>query len=193
MSHSQTTHDSGALARLLRRAETGEPGANDQLFAALYDELHRLAQAHIHRGAGNVTLGATTLLHEAYLDMSQRSGVAFPDRNRFLGYASRAMRGLVIDYVRNRGAQKRGGDLTFTTLADRHAMPAPGGVTLDRLDAALVELAEVDPPLAQLVDLKFFCGFSFTEIAAMRDVSERSVHRDWAKARALLRHLIADD
>jgi RNA polymerase sigma factor (TIGR02999 family) len=193
MSHSQTTPNSSDLASLLHRADAGDPGARDELFAALYDELHRLAQAHINRSAGSVTLGATTLLHEAYLDISQRSSMAFPDRNRFLGYASRAMRGLVIDYVRRRGAQKRGGDLTFTTLADQQAAPEPAGATLERLDTALVELAAVDPALAQLVDLKFFCGFSFPEIAAIRDMSERSVHRDWAKARALLRHLIVDD
>ena len=184
---------SDTLAALLRRAEAGDTGVNDELFAALYDELHRIAQAHIHRGAGNVTLGATTLLHEAYLDISQRSGVVFPDRNRFLGYASRAMRALVIDYVRRRGAQKRGGDLTFTTLADQEAKPDAGAETLERLDAALVELGAVDPALAELVDLKFFCGFSVPEIAAMRAMSERSVHRDWAKARALLRHMIVDE
>lgn len=193
MSHSPTTQNSAALATLLQRANAGDAAATDELFAALYDELHRLAQAHIHRGAGQVTLGATTLLHEAYLDMAQRSAVRFPDRNRFLGYASRAMRALVIDYVRRRGAQKRGGDLTFTTLADQEAAPDPPAGRLERLDAALIELGAVDPPLAELVDLKFFCGFSFAEIAAMRDVSERTVHRDWAKARALLRHLMVDD
>jgi RNA polymerase sigma factor (TIGR02999 family) len=193
MSHSETTHNSAALAALLRRADAGDAGARDEVFAALYDELHRLAQAHLYRSGGNVTLGATTLLHEAYLDISQRSSVAFPDRHRFLGYASRAMRTLVIDYVRRRGAQKRGGDLTFTTLADQELAPDPAGATLERLDAALVELGAVDPALAELVDLKFFCGFSFPEIAAMRGVSERSVHRDWAKARALLRHMIEDE
>jgi RNA polymerase sigma factor (TIGR02999 family) len=192
MSHPHSVHDSTALAALVTRADAGDAAAKDALFAALYDELHRLAQVHIHRGAGNVTLGATTLLHEAYLDIAQRSAVAFPDRNRFLGYASRAMRALVIDYVRHRGAQKRGGDLTFTTLADQH-VPQPPGTSLERLDTALAELVTVDPALAELVDLKFFCGFTFAEIAAMRAISERSIQREWAKARALLHQMLVEE
>ena len=193
MSHPQSVHDAHALAALVTRADAGDAAAKDALFATLYDELHRLAQIHIHRGAGNVTLGATTLLHEAYLDIAQRSALAFPDRNRFLGYASRAMRTLVIDYVRHRGAQKRGGDLTFTTLADQQAPQERATAALEDLDTALAELGTVDPALAELVDLKFFCGFSFAEIAAMRAISERSVQRDWAKARALLHQMLAEE
>ena len=193
MSHPPTAHDSTGLAALVTRADAGDAAAKDALFTALYDELHRLAQVHIHRGGSSVTLGATTLLHQAYLDIAQRSAVAFPDRNRFLGYASRAMRALVIDYVRHRGAQKRGGDLTFTTLTDQQPRADPAGVSLERLDAALAELGGVDAALAELVDLKFFCGFSFVEIATMRDVSERSVQRDWAKARALLHQMLVEE
>ena len=111
----------------------------DALFASLYDELHRLAQAHVRRSAGPVTLSATTLLHEAYLNISERSPLAFPDRNRFLGYASRAMRGLVVDYVRQRKAQKRGGDLTVTSLQEADAPAAPV-LDFDRLAGALDEL-----------------------------------------------------
>lgn len=192
MPQPQSAPDATALAALVTRADAGDAAAKDALFAALYDELHRLAQIHIHRGAGNVTLGATTLLHEAYLDIAQRSALAFPDRHRFLGYASRAMRALVIDYVRHRGAQKRGGDLTFTTLVDQ-APPERASVPLEQLDAALAELAAVDPALAELVDLKFFCGFSFVEIAAMRGISERSVQREWAKARALLHQMLVEE
>ena len=179
------------IGDLVARADAGDAAAKDALFVALYDELHRLAAAHIHRGAGDVTLGATTLLHEADLDISGRDAVAFPDRYRFLAYASRAMRTLVIDYVRNRHAMKRGGDLIFTTMTDQHAAgPAP--VDLVGLAAALDELAAVDAALAELVDLKFFCGFSFAEIAAMRSTSERTVQRDWAKARALLHQMLEE-
>ncbi len=192
MTPSATVHDPTSLAALVTRADAGDAGAKDALFVALYEELHRLAQVHVHRGGGNVTLGATTLLHEAYLDIAQRSALAFPDRNRFLGYASRAMRALVIDYVRHRGAQKRGGDLTFTTLVDQSAAQ-PSGVALERLDTALVDLTAIDAALAELVDLKFFCGFSFAEIAAMRGISERSVQREWAKARALLHQMLVEE
>lgn len=178
------------LAVLLARAERGEIGAKDALFSALYAELHRLAESHIRR-AGHVTLGATTLLHEAYLDLSKSDALAFPDRSRFMGYASRAMRGLVIDYVRERNARKRGGDVIFTTLGDDLTIAANNGLDFAALGMALDELAELEPSLAELVDLKFFCGFSFQEIAALRSVSERTVQRDWAKARALLHRFIA--
>lgn len=174
-----------AIARLMARIDAGDSTARGELFSALYDDLHRLAQSHIRRASGPITLSATTLLHEAYLSVAGAGDRTFPDRNRFLGYASRAMRGLVINYVRERLAHKRGGDLTFVAL-DEQIAADPGGPNLDRLGAALDELATAEPALAELVDLKFFCGFSFAEIAAMRSASERTVQRDWAKARLLL-------
>jgi RNA polymerase sigma factor (TIGR02999 family) len=119
--------------------------------------------------------------------------VVFPDRNRFLGYASRAMRGLIIDYVRTRQAEKRGGALNFTTLSEWKVAKVEGTGDLEALGHALDELAGVDAGLAELVDLKFFCGFSFTEIAGIRAVSERTVQRDWAKARVLLHQLLVDE
>ena len=179
------------MSGVVQRADRGDVAARNALFAALYDELHRLAQAHLHRSAGPITLSATTLLHEAYLNMAERSALAFPDNKRFLGYASRAMRGLIVHYVRQRTAQKRGGDLTFRSIDEADAAPAAPDVDLELLNAALDDLATVDPALAELVDLKFFCGFSFSEIAAMRQVSERTIQRDWAKARAVLHQSLA--
>jgi RNA polymerase sigma factor (TIGR02999 family) len=174
------------LATIVRRADTGDAAAKDILFAALYDELHRLAERHLRRSSSQLTMCATTLLHEAYLNLSSRERVAFPDRFRFLKYASRAMRGLIIDYVRAKRAEKRGGEITFVNVPEE-AVRAPGAdSSLERLGQALDELARLDPELAELVDLKFFCGFSFAEIAALREVSERTVQRDWAKARVLL-------
>lgn len=178
------------LAELVRRADTGDAGARDALFAALYGELHRLAESHLNRSAGNLTLSATTLLHEAYLDIAKREALTFPDRGRFLQYASKAMRGLVIEYVRRRGARKRGGDLTFTTLDEDRARPHDALPDLDTVGTAVDALARLDSALAELVDLRFFCGFSLAEIAAIRGVSERTVQRDWAKARLLLRRLL---
>ena len=180
------------IAAVVARADAGDAAAKKALFAALYDELHRLAQAHIRRTGGPLTLSPTTLLHEAYLDIAGRDPLAFPDRNRFLGYASKAMRGLIVDYVRQRTARKRGGDLTFTTLAEEMDAAEPA-IDLEQLDAALKELASLDPALAELVDLKFFCGFSFIEIAAMRNVSDRTIQRDWAKARAVLHEALRDE
>jgi len=116
--------------------------------------------------------------------MAGRAGPAFPDRPRFMGYAARVMRGLIVDYARRRRAQKRGGAFEITGLdVDVAAEPA---TALEELSAALDELAGVDARLAQVVDLKFFCGFSFVEIAAMHGVSDRTVQRDWEKARIFL-------
>jgi RNA polymerase sigma factor (TIGR02999 family) len=179
-------------ARIVARADDGDPVAKEHLFAALYDELHRLAQAHLHRTGSDLTLSPTTLLHEAYLDLAGRAGLVFPDRKRFLAYASRAMRRLIIDYVRHRDAQKRGGDVTFTSIENRMA-PVQRGVDLEQLGRALEDLTALDAGLAELVDLKFFCGFTFADIAAMRSVSERTVQRDWAKARTLLHEWLHDD
>jgi RNA polymerase sigma factor (TIGR02999 family) len=181
------------LTALVQRAESGDAEARNALFEALYAELHRLAQGHLLRSGRHLTLGATTLLHEAYLDIAGREALAFPDRQRFLAYASRAMRGLIVDYVRTRCAQKRGGEFTFTSLEDAGAEAQADTSDLEALMPALDELSAVDPALAELVDLKFFCGFSFEEIAAMRQVSARTVQRDWAKARLVLHDALAVD
>jgi RNA polymerase sigma factor (TIGR02999 family) len=178
--------DPGELAAIVERADTGDPAAKDALFATLYSELHRLAENHLRRSSSQLTMGATTLLHEAYLNLSSRERVAFPNRFHFLKYASRAMRGLIIDYVRAKRAEKRGGELTFVNMPEDTLQGPNSGPSLERLGHALDELARLDPDLAELVDLKFFCGFSFAEIAALRAVSERTVQRDWAKARVLL-------
>lgn len=181
------------LASLVARADGGDAAAREALFTALYADLHRVAQAQLRRSGAPLTLGATTLLHEAYLDLAKRDARAFPDRNRFLGYASRAMRGLVINYVRDRRVQKRGGELTFVELDEARAAAPDRAGELDALGAALDELAVLQPDLAELVNLKFFCGFSFGEIAAVRGVSERTIQRDWAKARLLLHRSLTDD
>jgi RNA polymerase sigma factor (TIGR02999 family) len=173
-------------------AEGGDPAAAEALFAALYAELHRLARRELARRDGYVTLGATTLLHEAYLDISGREGVVFPDRARFMSYAARVMRGLIIDHARRRHAVKRGGMFEIaatSTVIDR----AADQHHLERISDALDELATVDATLAEIVDLKFFCGFSFAEIGAMRGVSERTVQRDWEKARIYLHRALGDE
>jgi RNA polymerase sigma factor (TIGR02999 family) len=180
------TADPARLAAMVERAEAGDGAAKDALFVALYNELHRLAQHHLRRGGAQLTMSTTTLLHEAYLDLSLRRGVAFPDRLRFLKYASRAMRHLIIDYVRTRRAQKRGGEITFVHDAQEDVPSRDSTASFEPLGDALDELARLDAPLAELVDLKFFCGLSFSEIAAIRGVSERTIQRDWAKARLLL-------
>jgi RNA polymerase sigma factor (TIGR02999 family) len=182
------------IAQLIRHADAGDGAAADQLFAALYRELHAIAERQLHRGGSELSLGTTTLLHEAYLNIRGREGVEFPDRNRFLAYAARAMRGLMIDYARRSRTRKRGGHLhlmpAWTELAAAEAAVPTGD--LEQLGAALDRLARVDAELAQLVDLHFFGGFSLTELAELRGVSRRTVQRDWTRARLLLHRMLQD-
>jgi RNA polymerase sigma factor (TIGR02999 family) len=175
-----------SVSSLIASAEGGDRQAADALFTALYGELHRMAQRQLARSAPYLTLGTTTLLHEAYVDLAGREGAVFPDRARFMAYAARVMRGIVIDHARNRKAQKRGGQFEITSLERDAADPAAEPGELARIGEALDELTAVEPELAQVVDLKFFCGFSFAEIGALRGVSERTVQRQWKKARIYL-------
>jgi RNA polymerase sigma factor (TIGR02999 family) len=169
------------------------PGSSDALFTSLYHELHRLARREAARAGPGAVLSATTIIHEVYLDMSQRDALAFPDRGRFLAYAARAMRAVVIDRARASGAQKRGGGLDITSLDTETAESvAEPGLFAD-IGAALDELAALEPALANVVDLKFFCGFSVAEIAALQGVSERTVQRQWEKARLLLYRALGSD
>jgi RNA polymerase sigma factor (TIGR02999 family) len=171
------------------QAEASE--AQSELFASLYGELRRIARREIKRRSG-VSLSATTLLHEAYFKMKQRSDAAFPDEPHFLAYAARAMRTLVIDYARSRQAQKRGGAFEITSLPTEVPEHLTEAADLERLSAAIDSLALRDPALAQLVDLKFFCGYSLIEIAGIRGISERTAQRDWDKARVLLKSALED-
>lgn len=175
------------IAELMAAAQEGDATARSALFAALYGELHRLARREV-RLSGELTLGATTLLHEAYLSLSGSDGAVFPDKARFMAYAARAMRSLVIDHVRRRQAEKRGGGIHFTELDTSIAELAADAAPLEAISDALDALAQLEPPLAELVDLKFFVGLSFVEIASIRGVSERTVQRDWEKARLWLQH-----
>ena len=166
----------------------------DRLFALLYGELHRLARRELHRGLAGSTVSATTLLHETYLSLRGR-GLSFPDRARFFTYAARAMRGLIVDHVRRRQAVKRGGGFELTTLdpdADEAALLVDEQ-DLQPLTEALDALAQAEPALAELVELKVFCGFDLVDIAAMRGVSDRTVQRHWEKARLYLRHALGPD
>jgi RNA polymerase sigma factor (TIGR02999 family) len=174
-----------ALAALVESADTGGVAERQALFATLYDELHRLAQRELRRNA-HATLTPTTLLHETFLNICGRESAPAVDRARFMAYASRAMRGLILNYLRDRQAQKRGGQFEITSLTADPAVAQDQDFDSTRMNEALEELATVDPRLAECVDLKFFCGFSLTEIAQMRSVSERTVQRDWEKARILL-------
>ena len=171
---------------------TGNVSA-DTLFNALYSELHGLARRELARRGNSASLSVTTLLHEAYLDISARDSASFPDQLRFMGYAAQVMRGIIIDYARNRRALKRGGEFEITSLeGDYFANPAEVN-QLSSISDALDQLTKVEPELAEVVDLKFFCGFTFAEIATMQRLSERTVQRRWEKARIYLHCYICAD
>ncbi len=179
------------LSELLQR---DDGPADPRLFALLYTELRRVAEHRLRSAGPGCTMSTTTLVHETYLSMAGTPDARFPDRARFFAYASRAMRGLVINYSRQRRAVKR--DRGFEiTLTEGLAEPsgAVAGEDLEALDEALDRLAGLDLALAELVDLHFFGGFTFGEIAEMREVSERTVQRDWRKARVLLRRALSED
>lgn len=182
-----------AFLRILAAGRLEDHQTLGDLFTSFYEELHRRAKWELRQGAP-LSLGPTTLLHETFLNMSNRDSVSFSDTRQFMAYASRAMRGLIVDHFRNRQAQKRGGQLEFTPLVTD--VPQDAGdsqaIAIEGLGEALESLATIDPRLAECVDMKFFCGLSFVEIARLRDVSERTVQRDWDKARLLLNRLMND-
>jgi RNA polymerase sigma factor (TIGR02999 family) len=167
-----------------------QSAAGADLFASLYGDLRNLAERQLRRSSG-VLLSPTTVLHEAYLVMSGRDA-QFPDRERFMGYAARVMRGLIIDFVRERRAVKRGSEFHITQLPTEVAEAMPEERELRQLSEAIDALATQDARLAQVVDLKYFCGYSVEEIAALRGVSARTVLRDWEKARTVLYQQMQD-
>ena len=162
----------------------------DALFGTLYAELHRLARRELNRRGPAGGLGVTTLLHEAYISISGREGTVFVDHARFMAYAARVMRGLIVDDVRRRRSEKRGGLFEITPLLTDHGERVVSPESLILISDALDELAEAEPDVAEVIELKFFCGFSFGEIAAMRGVSERTIQRSWEKGRLYLHHAI---
>ena len=181
----------GRWPGLLQDAENNLPGARERLFTSLYQELHLLAERQL-RHMGSRDVSPTTLLHETYLGLAQ-GNAQFPSRGQFMGYAARAMRGLIVDFSRERRALKRGAEFHIThfdTQLGEQLADASGSPDLALLTEALDELATHDARLSEVVDLKYFCGFNFSEIAEMRNTSERTVQRDWEKARLFLFHAL---
>lgn len=169
------------------------PPEADALFTMLYDDLLRLARREVYRSGGEDVVSMGTLVHEAWIEISRQRSLHFGEPGRFLAYAARTMRGLAIDRVRARGALKRGGNLSFSALDTLTAEQIAAPQALQEIGDALDELAQVEPELAQVVDLKFFCGFTLAEVAAMQGISERTAQRHWGKARLLLFRALAAD
>lgn len=173
------------ITELIGRARAGEKAASERIFALLYDELRRLAAAQLR---GDAVMRTTSLVHEAYLKLARHGALAVNDRGHFFAVAARAMRQIVIDHVRSRAAVRHGGDIDFASL-DSTAMQAAAQDRNEEvlaLDAALARLDEVDTQLASLVEMRFYAGLELTEIADVLERSERSLKRDWRRARAFL-------
>jgi RNA polymerase sigma factor (TIGR02999 family) len=172
-------------AALLRSIREGAGGSSEQLFDALYDELHRLAQ-RVRQGRASDTMSTTALVHEAYIKLVSAESLEPESRLHFFRIAARAMRQILVDAARGKLAGKRGGDLFPVTFEDAlHHGPLPAARLLS-LDLAIDRLAEVDPRAAQVVECRYFAGLTIEETAAALDIAPRTVKRDWRIARALL-------
>lgn len=179
-------NESTEVTQLLKAARDGDTGALDRLLPIVYQELRHLARRQLRAERAGHTLQTTGLVHEAYLKLVDQRGVEWQGRAHFLGVAARAMRQVLIDYARRRGAVKRGGGWTRTTL-DNERLPVEFPVEeLLALNDALDRLNDIDRRLRQVVECRFFCGMTEEEIAEVLDVTPRTVQRDWVKARAWL-------
>ena len=180
-------NDTADITQWLSEARGGDKSALDRVLSTLYRELHGMARRQLGGQQYGHTLDTTALVHEAYLKLAGRAEAEFEDRAHFFAYAASAMRSVVVDYARQRLAVKRGGDLHRVTDLPEDA---GGGMRLDEdmlgLDVALNKLNDLDPRLAQVVEMRYFAGLSETEIAGLLKRSERSIRRDWQKARMFL-------
>ena len=173
------------ITELLGKARGGDRAASDALFAALYQELKRLAAGQLR---GEDAQRATSLVHEAYEKLIRHGGIDVNDREHFFAVAVRTMRQIVIDHVRARNAQRRGGGEIIVAIETTAMEAAAQGRDEEvlALDDALRRLADVEPALAHLVELRFYAGLELAEIASIGERSERSLKRDWRRARAFL-------
>jgi len=175
------------LTELLGRIQSGDSEARDALFAAAYPELHRLARARLRDGGRNTVLDTTSLVHESYLKFVRVGELRAEDRRAFFAYASQVMRSVIVNSARDRLTQKRGGDWLPMTLSTQIAANVAGDEeTILKVHEALEVLQQADSRLAQVAQMRYFGGYSEKEIAETLDVTERTVQRDWEKARAIL-------
>jgi RNA polymerase sigma factor (TIGR02999 family) len=179
------------ISEQIRRVNADEPGAQDALFAAAYGELRQLARSRLRDGGRNTVLDTTALVHESYLRFIHGGQLRSDNRRAFFAYASRVMRSVIIDAVRERQTERRGGDLQRMTLDTQTADNLPAGeVELIKVHEALDVLAQAEPRLAQVVEMRYFGGYTDVEVAEALELTERTVRRDWNKARLLLGALL---
>jgi len=179
------------LTVLLARMQSGDRAARDAVFAAAYQELRRLAHSRLHDGGRNTVLDTTALVHESYLRLVHTGELKIEDRRAFFGYASQVMRSVIVDSARARLAERRGGDAQKMTLSTDFAQDlSQDEEGILRVHEAVQELEKADPRAAQMVQMRFFGGYSDKEIAETLDVAVRTVQREWEKAKVLLRAIL---
>jgi len=176
-----------SLTDLIRRAQGGDEAALRIVFDATYGELRGLARSRLRKGSRNTLLDTTSLVHEAYLRFADAGRLHIGDREHFLRYASHVMRSVIVDFVREKVALRRGGDAVHVTLnSEIGGVGGAGEQEILRVHEALEELAQLDARLVQVVEMRYFAGMTETEIAAALGVNDRTVRRDWQKAKLLL-------
>ena len=180
----------GDITRLLREQKR-RPEAADELYRAVYARLRSMARGRLKHGLPGGTLGATALVHEAYLRLVDSSAADWSDRNHFFAVAATAMRQIIVDEARRKVSQKRGGDKRLVALDDERVGQGSSLVDLIDVDEALRHLEQIDARLCRVVEMRFFAGYSVEEIAEALGSSTRTVKRDWRKARALLHRELA--
>ncbi|CAN5471584.1 ECF-type sigma factor [soil metagenome] len=175
------------LTDLIHLAAAGDRRARDAVFEWLYRDLKTIAHARLLSGGRNTYLDTTALVHESCLRLFQKTGLSLENRRHFLAYAARAMRSVIVDFVRSRNAERRGGHLERVVLdtAALDAVPNDEQQILD-VHEALLSLAEVDERLVCMVEMRYFAGLDESEIADALGIHTRTVHRDWKRARLLL-------
>ena len=174
------------LTQLLLEARDGGAEALDRIFPFVYDKLRAIAHAHLGPDGEGRTVSTTALVHEAYLKLVDADHLEWQDRVHFFSLASRAMRQILIDYARRYSSARRGGELNRVDLDDVQIAVADRAETLVSLDEALTRLAAMSPRLAQVVELRFFGGLTEEDTAKVLGVTDRTVRRDWIKARGWL-------
>ena len=187
MSERQTPpEDAGDVTALLRAARAGDPLAAEDLFGVVYGDLKRIARRQLG-GSGGGTLTTTALVHEAYLRLARPGNLELNDRTHFFAVAARAMRQILVDHARRRVAEKRGGGVLAIELDEGRVAAADDlAEVMVALDGALAKLEQVDERLARLVEWRFFGGMTFEEAAVGLELSDRTLKRDWKRAKAFL-------
>jgi RNA polymerase sigma factor (TIGR02999 family) len=175
-----------SLTITLRAAHAGDREAADRAYAALYPELLKIARARVRGHQPNTLLDTEALVHESFLRFVAADKLGIADRKHFFTYAAKAMRNIVIDFARRRQAERHGGAAERVTLDSRILGAGAEDSSVIDVDDALRELEALDPALAEVVEMRYFGGYTDTEIASAMDVSDRTVRRHWDKARAFM-------